>query len=101
MSKFYYTIIKYIKHRYQLLSNTYSVAGLVTHADYTMNRNLVIDFRHDPKTYDIKDQYLFGPYLLVNPVTQQMYYKSESKEIKNNYKTRDVYLPKDTEWYDF
>jgi len=100
-TQFYDTIVKYIKLRYQLLPYTYSVAGWVTHADYTMMRNLVFDFRHDPKTYDIKDQYLFGPYLLVNPVTQQMYYKSESKETKNIAKTRDVYLPKDTDWYNF
>ena len=41
---------------------------------------------------------MFGPAFLVNPVTQQLYSAPDSKKIA---KTRKVYLPKSTNWYDF
>ena len=52
-------------------------------------RPLVMDFRDDPKARDLTDQYMFGPALLVNPVTE---YKA---------RTRRVYLPSGRNWYDF
>jgi alpha-D-xyloside xylohydrolase len=48
-----------------------------------------MDFRADPKARNIADQYMFGPALLVNPVTE---YKA---------RTRQVYLPAGSRWYDF
>lgn len=98
---FYDTIVKFIKLRYQLLPYIYSVASWVTHHDYTMMRNLAFDFKDDMNTYNIKDQYMFGPSFLVNPVTVPMYYNSDSVEIKSSNKTRSVYLPDGSDWYDF
>jgi len=98
---FYDTIVKFIKLRYRLLPYIYSIAGWVTHQDYTMMRTLAFDFIHDSKTYDIKDQYMFGPAFLVNPVTNPMYYKSGSIEIQNATMKRNIYLPSGTDWYDF
>jgi alpha-D-xyloside xylohydrolase len=62
-------LIEYIHLRYRLLPYIYSVAWKVTHEGSTMLRPLVMDFRADPKARDIPDQFLFGPALMVNPVT--------------------------------
>jgi len=61
-------------------------------------RSLAFDFRNDEGIRNIPDQYMFGPAFLVNPVTQRMYSLPNSKDLK---KTRKVYLPKSTNWYDF
>lgn len=100
-TRFYDTLVKFIKLRYRLLPYIYSIAGWVTHQDYTMMRTLTFDFRNDLRTYNIKDQYMFGPAFLVNPVTEPMYYKSGSVKIEGAIKKRLVYLPFGTDWYDF
>jgi hypothetical protein len=69
--------------------NIYSDAWLVTHDGSTMMRGLVMDFRNDPKVYGITDQYMFGPAIMVNPVTQE------------GSQSRRVYLPAGTNWFDF
>jgi alpha-D-xyloside xylohydrolase len=73
--------------RYRLLPYVYSLAGAVTQDGSTMMRPLVMDFPADPVAREVADQYLFGPALLVNPVTV---YRARS---------RPVYLPP-TAWYD-
>lgn len=52
-------------------------------------RTLAMDFPNDPKVNSIADQYLFGPSLLINPIT-------EFKATK-----RQVYLPAGTSWINF
>ena len=91
-------LIKYDKLRYRLLPYIYSLAGKVTTDNYTMMRSLVFDFRNDKNVYNIPDQYMFGPALMVNPVTEQLYTGSNASAGKT---TRDVYLPAGTAWYDF
>ena len=82
--------LKFDRLRYRLLPYIYSLAGEVTHQAGTIMRPLVMDFRADAGVYDIDDQYLFGPALLVNPVTTYL-----ARE-------RDVYLPATPGgWYDF
>ena len=98
---FYDTLVKFLRLRYRLIPYIYSLAGMVTHEDYTMIRALPFDFRSDPNTYDIGDQYMFGPALLVNPVTQPMYYAAESTQLNGVSKSRPVYLPAGADWYDF
>lgn len=98
---FYDSLVKFLRLRYRLLPYIYSLAGMVTHEDYTMIRALPFDFRCDPDTYNIDDQFMFGPALLVNPVTQPMYYAAESAALNGVNKSRSVYLPKGTDWYDF
>ena len=66
-----------------------------------MMRMLPFDFRDDPKTYEIHDQFMFGPSLLVSPVTHPMYYGVNSTPLENVEKTRPVYLPAGSGWYDF
>ena len=88
-SPVYETELKFDRLRYALFPYIYSLAGAVTHDGSTMMRPLVMDFREDAKARDIPDQYMFGPALLVNPVTD---YKA---------RTRSVYLPAGSAWYDF
>ena len=45
----YDTLVKYLRLRYRLIPYIYSLAGQVTHQDYTMMRALPFDFRHDRK----------------------------------------------------
>jgi len=85
----YQAQLKFDRLRYRLLPYLYSVAGDITHDGGTMMRALVMDFRSDTKARDISDQYMFGPALLVNPVTT---YQARS---------RPLYLPSGTSWYDF
>jgi alpha-D-xyloside xylohydrolase len=67
----------------------YSLAWRVTDQDYTIQRPLVMDWRTDPKTWNIGDQFMFGPSVLVNPV------------LKQDTTHRTVYLPDSPLWYDF
>ena len=84
----YQTMLSFDKLRYRLMPYIYSLAGHTWLNDYTIMRGLVMDFTDDSNVYDIKDQYMFGPSLLVNPVYK---YKARS---------RPVYLPGNTGWYD-
>lgn len=90
-------LLNYDKLRYRLLPYIYSLAGKVTNENYTIMRNLSFDFRTDKKVHSIPDEYMFGPAFLVNPVTAQMYTGANIAGTK----TRKVYLPKSTKWYDF
>jgi alpha-D-xyloside xylohydrolase len=75
--------------RYRLMPYIYSLAWKVTNEDYTIQRPLVMDFRADRATWEIGDEFLFGPALLVSPV------------IREHATERPVYLPAGTAWYDF
>jgi alpha-D-xyloside xylohydrolase len=78
---FYEALVSTLKLRYRLLPYIYSLAGWTTQHDYTMLRALPFDFRSDPATYDISDQYMFGPALLVNPITWPMLYEAGSSHL--------------------
>ncbi len=79
----------------------YSLAGQVTHQGYTMMRVLPFDFRHDSNAYDIDDEYMLGSTFLVCPVTKPMYFAANSIPLEDVEKTRSVYLPSGSDWYDF
>ncbi|HTW44071.1 MAG TPA: TIM-barrel domain-containing protein [Acidobacteriaceae bacterium] len=82
-------LIRYDRLRYRLLPYIYSLAWQVTHNDSTIMRPLVMDWRTDPKVWNIGNEFMFGPDILVNPVTEQ------------GATARYVYLPPAPEWYDF
>jgi alpha-D-xyloside xylohydrolase len=98
---FYDSLEKFLKLRYRLLPYIYSLAGRVTRENYTLLRALAFDFRHDQATFDITDQFMFGPAFLVNPVTQPMHFASHSQPLSGIEETRPVYLPAGSGWYDF
>jgi alpha-D-xyloside xylohydrolase len=80
---------KYLRLRYQLMPYLYSL-GYGTHqTGAPFMRGLFMDFGGDPKTANIGDEYMFGPALLVAPVTEQ------------GRTSREVYLPAGTDWYNF
>src|ERR1035438_6121605 len=54
-----------------------------------MMRPLVMDFPLDRTARELNDEYMFGPALLVAPIAE---YKQ---------RTRQVYLPAGTTWYDY
>ncbi|MFD2284961.1 TIM-barrel domain-containing protein [Pedobacter petrophilus] len=84
----YSSMLYYNKLRYRLMPYIYSLAGNAYQKDHTIMRGLIMDFASDPKVNDIRDQYLFGPSLMINPVYQ---YGATS---------RKVYLPGQNGWYD-
>jgi alpha-D-xyloside xylohydrolase len=85
----YHAQLKFDRLRYRMLPYIYSLAGAVTQDGGTIMRALVMDFRSDARARAIADEYMFGPALLVSPVTV---YQARS---------RQVYLPSATAWYDF
>lgn len=97
---FYDAILGMIHLRYKLFPYIYSLAGGVSHEQYTMTRMLAFDFPDDSRVLDLKDQFMFGPAFLVCPVTMPMYYSADSTPVTAD-KSRNVYLPEGTKWVDF
>ena len=97
---FYDSIVATINLRYKLMPYIYSLAGDVTLNGGTILRLLAFD-NSDGNVLDIKDQFMFGPSIMVCPVTQPMYYESGSKPLTDVKKQRKVYLPAGKKWYDF
>lgn len=98
---FYDALVNTLRLRYQLLPYIYSLAGWITQHDYTLLRALPFDFRSDLVTYNINDQFMFGPALMVNPVTRPMLYDVRSQPLADVAQTRPIYLPSGVSWYDF
>ncbi len=85
----YKSIIYYTKLRYDLMPYLYSLAAKVHFDDYTIMRPMIMDFTADKNVRNLGDQYMFGPAFLVAPVYEY------------GARTRKVYLPESTQWYDF
>jgi len=83
-------LVNYSRLRYRLFPYVYSLAWKVTNEGYTMMRGLPFDFRNDVPARDIGNEFLFGPSLLINPITTQ------------GATLRSVYFPSGLgTWYDF
>lgn len=81
-------LVTFDRLRYRLLPYIYTLAWKTTSEGYTPMRPLVMDFRTDVRADNIGDQFMYGPALLVNPVTEP------------SARTRELYLPRGR-WYDF
>src|SRR5262249_51219008 len=82
--------LKFDRLRYRLLPYVYSLAAAVTRDGGTIMRPLVMDFPDAGAATAVDDQFMFGPALMVSPVTA--------------YKVRDraVTFPATPGgWYDF
>jgi alpha-D-xyloside xylohydrolase len=82
-------IVRYLKLRYSLLPYIYSLGKRTYDTGAPFMRALFMDFPQDPNVAKIGDEYMFGPALLVAPVTEQ------------GVQSRTVYLPAGSDWYDF
>jgi alpha-D-xyloside xylohydrolase len=81
-------LTSYDRLRYRLLPYIYSLGWMTTDQSYTPMRALAMDFRTDVRAQNIGDEYLYGPAILVAPVTEP------------GATVRHLYLPK-ARWYDF
>jgi alpha-D-xyloside xylohydrolase len=82
-------LTQYDALRYHLLPYIYSAAWGVTNNGETLMRALPLEFSTDPRTREVRDQFMFGPALLINPVTTA------------GATQRTLYLPAGARWVDF
>ncbi len=80
---------KYLRLRYALMPYIYSLGWFTHETGAPFMRALFMDFGADANVADIRDEYMFGPALLVAPVTEQ------------GATTRQVYLPAGTDWFNY
>ncbi len=80
---------KYLRLRYELMPYIYSLGWQVHETGAPFMRGLFLDFSYDPNVADIGDEFMFGPALLVAPVTDQ------------GATERSVYLPAGCDWFNF
>jgi alpha-D-xyloside xylohydrolase len=88
-SEVFDSLVWHDRLRYRLMPYTYTVAADTFHRDGTIMRGLAMDFADDAAARNVRDEFLFGKAFLVAPV-----YKHKAR-------TRAVYLPAGTDWYDF
>lgn len=79
---------RYLQLRYRLLPYIYNAAHLACTTGIPIMRALVLDFPTDPNVFNLSDEYLFGPEILVAPILDE------------GASERSVYLP-DGIWTDF
>ncbi len=77
-----------ISLRYHLLRYIYSLAWCASRTGIPLMRPVFLDFQEDEKTWDIDNQFMVGPFVLVAPVVEE------------GMKSREVYLPS-CSWFDF
>jgi alpha-D-xyloside xylohydrolase len=80
---------KYLRMRYALFPYIYSLAYETSKTGAPYMRALFMDFPNDPKADTLTHEFMFGPDLLVAPVTHQ------------GQTSRKVYLPAGADWYDY
>ena len=79
---------RYLELRYQLLPYTYTLFWEASQTGAPIMRPLVYTYPDDPTSYEISDQFLWGPAFLVAPIYQE------------NVTHRAVYLPAG-HWVDY
>jgi alpha-D-xyloside xylohydrolase len=82
-------LVKYLHLRYRLLPYIYAQAYKSNQTGAPFMRTLFMDYPNDKNAIDVTDEYMFGPSLLIAPVTDQ------------GQDLRSVYLPAGNDWYDF
>ncbi|MGH7994162.1 MAG: TIM-barrel domain-containing protein, partial [Limisphaerales bacterium] len=85
-------LVKFDNLRYRLMPYIYSLAWQVTDQGYTIMRGLPMDFTGDPRTYSIDDQFMFGPAIMVCPVTEYQLHRPPEASVlipADQFRTRD------------
>jgi len=96
------SMIKIDRLRYRLLPYIYSIAWKVTSEGYTIMRGLPMDFTEDKETYLVNDQFMFGPAVMVCPVTQYMIHRPPESSIlitPEHFRTKDGKLGVHAKYY--
>ncbi|WP_241488541.1 TIM-barrel domain-containing protein [Sphingomonas sanguinis] len=78
-----------LRLRYALMPYLYALGRQTSQTGAPFMRALFMDFPNDQAVKDLGDEYMFGPALLVAPVTEQ------------GQTSRRVYLPAGGDWYDW
>lgn len=81
MGDFTKPILKADELRYRLMPYLYSLAWMVTKKNYTIMRGLPMDFSSDKNTFSIGTQFMFGPAIMVCPVTEHMYHNPPGQSV--------------------
>ncbi len=89
-----------IRLRYELLPYFYSINAAVTFDGVMPITPLALMYPSDREAHHVKNEYMYGHEFLVCPITEPMYYNSDSLPIECEDKTVCVYLP-DGGWYDY
>lgn len=84
-----HVLTQYDGLRYRLLPYIYSAAWGVTTKGETLMRALPLEFSSDAGAREVRDQFMFGSALLINPVTTE------------GATQRKLYLPAGVSWVDF
>lgn len=100
-------VINYARLRYRLLPYIYSLAHRISQDGYTLMRPLAMDFPADPMALESMQEFMFGPALLVAPVTKSIAVddtentpSSQPSDADPRLPVQDVYLPETTDWFD-
>lgn len=80
---------KYIRLRYRLIPYLYDCFRTTEMTGIPVFRPLVLNFEKDKNTAEINDQFMVGDWIMVAPIVDQ------------GKVSRDVYLPRGCNWYDF
>ncbi len=80
---------KYIRLRYRLIPYIYDCFKVAETQGLPVMRPLVLNFEKDKNTLEINDQFMVGDWIMVAPILDQ------------GRTSRDVYLPRGCDWYDF
>jgi len=83
----YKSMIYYDQLRYRLMPYIYSLGAATYFKNYTPMRGLAMDFPQDTVAGAITDAFMFGPGLLIEPVTTP------------HATTKSLYLPRAVKWY--
>ena len=83
---------KFVGLRYQLIPYTYTLTREAHETARPLVRGMYLEFPQQEEAYHYPGQYMFGPELLVAPVTEPGHGKAVIKT---------VYLPAGEDWYDF
>ena len=99
---FFDAIEKQIRLRYLLMPYLYSEAAAVWLKDSTVMRPLLFDFPQDKKAAGMSTEFMFGRSILVNPVTEPMYFLAGDRKIVPPKSTAwETWLPYGEQWIDF
>lgn len=99
--KFYDAILRANRTRYSLMPYIYSTAGNCWLNDGSMIEHTAFSWTDVFPISYFNSQYMFGPYLMVCPITEPMYYEKNSEKIQAD-KDIKIFLPEvEGGWYDF